>query len=256
MANIEQMLLFAHAHSCRPDILAPVPDEDVALDHAYAIQRSLHSRSQLPVMVWKLALTAPAPREAHGALEPVVGRLPASAIYTSRSEIRFAGTEMYAEAELVFELAEDLPPAAAPYTRDSVCRALKGTYAGIEIASTRFRHSELPLGLLVADNAMGHGLVLGDRLAPGWEDHFADWPVSLSRNAENPVQGSTARVMGNPLDALVWLANWLCEKGEGGLRREQLVATGSCTGITQIFPNDIVTASFGTDEAVRVAISA
>ena len=256
MSDVEEMLLFAHAHSCRSDALASVPAEDVALGHGYAIQRSLHSRSQLPVMVWKLALTAPAPRGALGAVEPVVGRLPASAIYASRSGIRFSGPEMYAEAELVLELGEDLPPRAAPYTRESVCRALKGAYAGIEIATTRFRHSELPLGLLVADNAMAHGLVLGERLADGWEDHFADWPVCLSRNAENAVHGSTARVMGNPLDALVWLANWLCENGEEGLRREQLVATGSCTGITQIFPDDIVTASFGADEAVRVTISA
>ena len=256
MSDVEEMLLFAHAHSCRPDALASVPAEDVTLGDGYAIQRSLHSRSQMPVMVWKLALTAPAPREALGAVEPVVGRLPASAIYTSRSEIRFAGAEMYAEAELVLELGEDLPPVAAPYTRDSVSSALKGAYAGIEIASTRFRHSELPLGLLVADNAMAHGLVLGERLADGWEHHFADWPVSLSRNAEPAIQGSTARVMGNPLDALVWLANWLCENGEGGLRREQLVATGSCTGITQIFPNDTLTAGFGANEAVRVTVSA
>ncbi|MBU0554975.1 MAG: hypothetical protein KKD64_06800 [Alphaproteobacteria bacterium] len=250
--ELERMLLSAR----KTGNLAAVPAGDVTLDEAYAIQRALHDRSQLPIMVWKIGLTADGPRRAKGANEPIVGRLPASAIFSDRSEVSFAGNEMYAEAELVFELDADLPPRGTPYGRDDVVGAIRSLYAGIELVATRFAHSELPLGLLVADNAMAHGLLLGRKLAAGWEDRFADLPASLARNDEAPIEGSTARAMGNPLDALVWLANWLCENGEGGLRREQLVASGTCTGITEIFPGDRLAVTFDHADSARVSLSA
>jgi 2-keto-4-pentenoate hydratase len=234
--------------------LLPLPRHLPSLEEAYAIQREIQSYSRLPVMVWKLGLTAEEPRAALGAQTPAVGRLSASAIYSDRSTITFSGSEMFAEAELVFEMARDLPDTGAPYTRETVSVALKGIYAGIEIARSRFVHSDLPLSLLVADNVMGHGLLLGTRLSDRWEDQFAEMPVILSRNGESQTEGSTSRVMGNPLDALVWLANWLCEQGEGGLKREQLVASGTCTGVTEIFPGDTVSASFVGREDARVSL--
>ena len=176
-AGLEQALL----SSRRTGKPVRLPPDDFALADAYALQRTLHQHSGLPVMVWKLGLTAEGPRSALGASEPIVGRLPASAIYSDRSEISFAGTEMFAEAELVFELGDDLPPAGAPYSRESVSRMLKGVYAGIEVAGTRFVDRDLTLGLLVADNSMAHGLVLGRKLAGGWDARFADLPVSLHR---------------------------------------------------------------------------
>jgi len=234
----------------------PVPANDVPLAAAYAVQRGVHGASAMPVMVWKLGLTSEGARTAHGASEPAVGRLPASQIFCNDSQIDFSGPEMFAEAELVFELGKDLPPRPQPYTPAEVAAALKGVWAGIEIVRTRFVHSDLPLGLLVADNVMGYGLVLGDRLATGWDDRFAALPVSLSIDAAAPVAGSTANVMGDPLDALTWLANWLCGQGEGGLRAEQLVAAGSCTGVTEIHPGDALVATFDGAGTAKVALGA
>jgi 2-keto-4-pentenoate hydratase len=225
------------------------------LADAYAIQRSLHARSHLPVMVWKLALTSASARTELDADAPAVGRLPASGIYCDGSEVTFVGTEMFAEAELVFELGRDLPPEGAPYGRETVAAALKGIYPGIELARSRFVDSDLPLGLLVADNALAHGLVLGRKLSDGWLDGYADIPVTLLRNGRPAVTGSTGRVMGDPLDALVWIANWLCQNGEGGLLREQLVASGSCTGVTEVFPGDTIVADFNGTADARVSLS-
>lgn len=234
---------------------APPPPEVVpALDVAYDVQRSLHERSGLPVMVWKLGLTGDEVRRAFGAESPIVGRLPSSEIYADRSSMMFLGAEMYAEAELVFELGKDLPPKRTPYDRKAVAAALKGVYAGIEIARSRFSDSDLPLGLLVADNSMGHALVLGRKLSPGWLDEYSAMEVSLERNGAETVNGSAANVMGNPLDALTWAANWLCEN-EGGLRREQLVASGACTGATRIYPGDKVVARFGTIGDVQISLT-
>ncbi|MDF8333723.1 2-keto-4-pentenoate hydratase [Novosphingobium cyanobacteriorum] len=231
-----------------------LPAQEPTLEQAYAIQRSVMAGSNMPVMVWKLALTSAPAREAFGAAEPAVGRLAASAILNSGAEARTAWAETYAEAEIVFELGSDLPPEGAPYTRESVLPAIKAIYAGIELAATRFETSDLPLGSFVADNAMGYALVLGKRLAWTWEERFADLPVTMTRNGEVQENGNSARVMGNPIDALAWLANWLCVNGEGGLRREQLVASGSCTGATEVKAGDDIRAGFGGIDAACITL--
>ena len=257
MNNSQTGLVRALAGAARlsaPPIPCPAAGLDLA--GAYAVQRGVHAGSGLPVMVWKLGLTGQGGRTAMGASEPIVGRLPASAIYCDRSEIVFSGDEMFAEAELVFEMGADLPDQAHPYTRADLCAALKGIYAGIEICRTRFDTSDLPLELLVADNSMAHGLVLGDKLAGGWDERFAAMPAALTRNAEAPAEGSTALVLGNPLDALVWLANWLREHEGRSLTREQLVASGTCTGVTDIFPHDKVSVAFDGAEGARVTLTA
>lgn len=249
-ASLEALLLDARARSAT----LPLPEVSPPLSEAYRVQRALMNRTNLPVMVWKLGLTSPPAREAFGASEPAVGRLAASAILNSGTESRHVWPETFAEAEIVFELGADLPPTGAPYTRATVLTAIKAIYGGIELAAPRYETSDLPLGLFVADNAMGHALVLGKRLAHTWQDSFADMAVDILVDGAVQEHGNTARVMGNPLDALVWLANWLCENGEGGLRREQLVTSGSCTGATQVKAGETITATFGGIDAVRVTL--
>jgi 2-keto-4-pentenoate hydratase len=251
--DLEEALLGA-ARAAGP--VVRLPEAELTLEDAYGIQRRLFAGANMPVMVWKLGLTGSGAREAFGASEPTVGRLPASAIYSDRSEIAFTGPEMFAEAELVFEMGRDLPMQDAPYSRDQVASALKGVHAGIEIVRTRFVTSDLTLPQLIADNSMAHGLVLGRRLATGWDNRFADMPVSLTRGDAEPVTGGTARAMGDPLEALVWLANWLREHEGRTLQREQLIASGTCTGATEIFAGDTIRVTFDGSDAARVDLRA
>ena len=231
-----------------------LPGDNPSLEEAYAIQRDVAGRSDMPVMLWKLGLTSEGAQTAFGTDQPVVGRLPASAIFAHGSAVTYFGPEMYAEGELVVELARDLPEQDAPYTRSDICDAIGGIYAGIEIVRSRFASDDLPLSLLVADNVMGHCLVWGRKLADEWDDKFADMPVTLTLNAEDPAEGSTRLVLGNPLDAVVWLANWLRDTEGGRLRAEQLIATGSCTGATPFHAGDIIRVDFDDAEGARVLV--
>tara|TARA_A100001391_G_scaffold119169_4_gene81011 strand:- start:9240 stop:10043 length:804 start_codon:yes stop_codon:yes gene_type:complete len=230
--------------AAKADYVAALPQDVPALGEAYAIQRQVFAQSHMPVMVWKLGLTSDGARAHFGVDEPAVGRLSASAIYASNSAVTYFGPEMYAEAELVVELAKDLPEKTGPYTRDDICEAIGGIYAGIEIVRSRFTPADLPLPLLVADNVMGHGLVWGQKLADRWEDRFAGMPVTLTLDADEPVTGSTSLVLGNPLDAVVWLANWLRDTEGERLRAEQLIATGTCTGATLFHAGNTIRVDF------------
>jgi 2-keto-4-pentenoate hydratase len=253
---LNDLELALRAASRAPYVPIPCPSESPGLEEAYAIQRNLSACSALPVAAWKLGLTGNGAREAFGADEPTVGRLCSSAISLNWDKVAFVGPKMYAEAELVFELGQDLPVQEEPYTRADLCSALSGVYAGIEIVRSRFATSNRSLPLLIADNSSAHGLVLGEKLSARWDDRFADLHVTLARNAESPVQGSTAHVLDNPLSALVWLANWLRKHENYALKREQLIASGTCTGVTEICAGDTIAARFDGTLAAGVSLRA
>jgi 2-keto-4-pentenoate hydratase len=51
--------------------------------------------------------------------------------------------------------------------------------------------------------------------------------------------------MGDPIEALAWLANHLSRRAIG-LRGGEIVTTGSCTGITKVAAGAKVRADFGS----------
>jgi 2-keto-4-pentenoate hydratase len=70
-------------------------------------------------------------------------------------------------------------------------------------------------------------------------------------NGETVAEGSGANVLGDPVEALVWLANDQRERG-AGLLAGQVVITGSCTGVNMAVAGDRVRADFGELGAVEL----
>jgi len=134
-----------------------------------------------------------------------------------------------------------------------VASAVGAVYAAIELCTSRYIDDEVDAPALVADNAFAYRLVLGRTLALGWNPMFQSMAVTLDCGSERLINGSTAAVMGNPIKALTWLANWLSSRGEG-LKRGQVIATGSCTGITQVRPGETVRALFAGAEGATATI--
>ena len=228
-SNLANSLFLAAANATQ---IAP-PSQDVSVGDGYSVQERAFLLRQVPVAGWKLALTSEAAQRAAGVGHPVAGRLATTAIRIAPHEIEMTAGPLYAEAELAVTIARDLPARAEPYNVHEVAAAIGDIHASIELCTSRYENDDVGPGLLVADNAFAHMLVLGDRLGRGWHTRFEALPVILSRSDARPVQGSTSAVMGNPLHALVWLANWPSARGHG-LQAGQIVATGSCTGVVEV----------------------
>ena len=64
------------------------------------------------------------------------------------------------------------------------------------------------------------------------------------------VRGSSDLVFGDPIGAIAWLASHPAWAGRG-LRRGEIVRTGTCTGITQIQAGDRAEADYGEFGRVR-----
>lgn len=238
--SIAEMLLQAHATG-RPVAL---PDATIGLSHGYAVQADVFAARGVGLAGWKIGLTSENARRLHGADEPVAGRIGEPDVVRSGDVVPLATGQSYVEGELVLVMARTLSPEDAPFSRAQVSAAVGAVHAGIEIVTSRVTPDDLPLGLLAADNGMADRLVLGDRLAEGWQARFSDMPVTLHGPGEAIRPGSTTAISGDPLGAVVWLANWLA-RHRLGLKAGEIVSSGTCTGVTPVGAGDGIVVDVG-----------
>lgn len=216
-------------------------DAMIDLPQAYAIQASIFADAAQPIAGWKIGLTGDAPRAAMGADAPVSGRLAQADILVSPAIAPISAGDHYVEAELVVRFGTALPARDAPFTAVQVAAAIDAVHVGIELVTSRFAPDDLPLGLLIADNCMADRLVIGDKIADGWQAQFADMVMALEGPGDDSRTGTTAAVMGDPLLAITWLANWLADN-DMPLQAGQWVSSGTCTGVKPAAVGDRVRA--------------
>lgn len=233
----------AHAKGCRLPSPTPIALPQ-ALEDAYRVQQATLMLRADAAAGFKIGLTSAPAQEAFGVSAPIAGSLAGPDIRRSPATIRVGQHLRVAEAEIVFEIGEDLPASKAPFSEQAVGKAVAGLYAGIEICNSRYGPDDVPLAHLVADNSNADLLVIGEPLRGIGVGDLLDLPVELQHRGERCASGSTAKVLGGPLAACTWLANWLASCGDG-LRRGQYIASGSCTGITEIPTDGMVVARFG-----------
>jgi 2-keto-4-pentenoate hydratase len=227
-----EWLYKAHARRKR---FAPLP-QDLAprdLAEAYAIQGEfvgMRAHDLGRVAGYKIALTTPAMRRMMGMNDSIAGDMLEKSLL--RGAARLSADDyvhLLVEFELAFELAEDLPVIGAPYTRESIARAVGAAMPAFELADDRDAdYSKLhdhPL-MLIADNAWNEGAVLGEPVR-NWRDlDLAALHGVAKINGKKVGEGYGRDVMGHPLEALAWVANNLAARGLG-LWRSDVVITGS-----------------------------
>jgi 2-keto-4-pentenoate hydratase len=218
-----------------------------SLEDAYQIQEAVTAGLGETPVGWKIGATDAAVRTLEGFDEPVAGRLFAGHVHAAPADLPAAlfTTFRNCETEFAFRLAHDLPPQPEPYRRDEVMAAIATLHPAIEVGDTRYRDRAGMGGIGVcADNSGGTEFVMADGIA-AWSG--LDLPartVVLEVDGAPRAQGSGSAVMGDPIEALVWLANHLSQR-KIGLRAGEIVTTGSCTGITKVAAGANVRADFG-----------
>ncbi len=203
---------------------------------AYAIQEAVASALG-PVGAWKVG--APSP-EAEPARAPIL----AEAIHASPARLPAAAFHHIGiEVEIAYRLGRDLPPREAPYDRTEVEAAIEAILPTVEIVDTRLADPEAmgPLWKL-ADNQLNGGLVLGEPLASWRAVDPMTQPVRLQVDGALVHEGRGGNSAGDPMRLLVWLAN-ACGSHCGGLRRGQVVTTGTLTGLRFVAPGAEIRAS-------------
>lgn len=220
----------------------------------YAIQALLEPRSAFPLFGWKIAATSRA-GQAHIAVDgPLAGRLLRERTHESGHRIPFGHNHMrVAEAEFAFRMAADLRPRAAPYDVNEVLAAVATLHPAIEVPDSRYEDfTTAGAAQLIADNACAHHFVLGPPAPPDWRStDLAKHGVSGRVAGQPPRDGVGANVLGDPREALAWLANELSRLNLP-LLAGQVITTGTCLVPLPVAPGNHVVADFGALGTVDV----
>ncbi|WP_431969950.1 2-keto-4-pentenoate hydratase [Nocardia sp. bgisy134] len=239
---------------------APVRDligsDDI--DAAYAVQRLGVRRrveSGARVVGRKIGLTAPAVQRQLGVDQPDFGVLFADMDVRTPAADRPRLLQPKIEAELAFVLAADLD--ADDLDAVSVRDAVDYAVAALEIVDSRIARWDITFGDTVADNASSGWFVLGERQLSVAD--FEPWEVDMSMRVDGEIvsTGTGSACLGDPLNALAWLAQTARALGDP-LRAGEIVLSGALGPMAPLRPGAHVhseiscgTRTLGTVDFIR-----
>ena len=236
-------------------LLAPFSetDGDLTLEHAYRIQDALRAeldRRGERSIGWKLGATSPSGQAVMGVKEPACGFLfPAQ--YTSGADVSMSGfANPGVEAEVAFRMRTKL--AGPGVTASTAQVAVDGAMPALELPD--FIFSGKPrVGDFIANSVIAKAIVLGNSL-PLRELDLAKEEVVYEHNGDVVGTYTAADVMGNPLNALAWLANHLATRGLA-LMPGDVVMSGSISKVVRPKAGDTVRARYTRLGSVSVHFS-
>jgi 2-keto-4-pentenoate hydratase len=193
---------------------------------AYAVQDEL-ARGHA-VRAWKVSALKPEQQRGYLSDRPVAGALLSPFVHAAPATLPLASfITPLLECEVAFVLGADLPPRASPYSRQEIEAAIDAVVPVIEVADCRFA-PEAPDLLKLADD-MGNGAFIVGAPVKDWRRlDLGKIKITLTLDNKETWQGESARILGNPLLAVIALAN-AQPLPAGGLKRGQIVTTGTCT---------------------------
>jgi len=233
--------------ACRPTTRA----------EGYAVQSHWRGVIGQPVAGWKIAATSRAGQQHIAVSGPLAGPIFAHRVHDTGAQIDLQANRMrVAECEIVFRFGRTLAPRASGYGRDDVLAAVASLHPGIEAPDSRFLDFERAgESQLIADCACAcaNEMVVGPPVAP--DARVASLP-SLQVHAQvsngRRCEGIGSNVLGDPVDALVWLVNELGGAGQA-IEAGQFVTTGACVPPIPVLPGQQVEADFGWIGRIRAS---
>jgi len=175
--------------------------------------------------------------------ERLAGPVFARALYLPRAgEVVEAGifAQGFAavEAEFVFRIGEDAPPALMDWTNESAADLVSSLHMGIEIASSPLATiNALGPRAIVADFGNNAGLIVGAPISDWRRRDEASLRSSAAINGKPAGRGGATSLPGGPLGALVFVLGHCARRGLP-LRAGQFVCTGATTGIHAVVVGD------------------
>ena len=212
------------------------------IDQAYAIQeyvRAVRLKSGGKIVGKKIGLTSVAVQKQLGVDQPDFGMLCADTHIPNGGSVSYTDIlQPKAEAELAFILKADVP---LQPTMDDVIQAIDCVKASIEVVGSRIVNWDIRITDTVADNASASHFVLGDQKVNLDEVDLTGCGMKLYVNNELRSEGSGAACLGNPLNAVLWLANEMGRRNTP-LQAGDIILSGALGPMVPIVAGDHILA--------------
>ena len=222
----------------------------MTVEDAYAVQRALvarHAAAGRSVTGRKIGLTSAAMRSQLGVDDPDFGVLLDSHTWDDGATLSMSGLHAILprlEGEIGFVLSRPLAGRpGAPVTADDVRAATEHVMPVFEVIDSRVKDWRIGLMDTVSDNASCLGAVLGTPVALADVGPLPAVALRFTHDDEIVQEGTGDAVMGDPAEAVAWLANELGRHGDE-LPAGQPILSGSLTAAVPADPGRY-TADFG-----------
>ena len=175
----------------------------------------------------KLALTSKPIQQLCGLDHPCAGQLFHSEIHYGKHDLQLDDfLSVGIEFELAVRIAQDMTSIQGPWNRENILPFIGQVYPAFELVLDRKAdYQNLEIFSVVADNAWSGGAVLGSECSE-WQHHdFDRLPVEKIINGKKETS-VTGQALGNPMNSVFWLANFLNQSGSL-IQAGQILMTGS-----------------------------
>jgi 2-keto-4-pentenoate hydratase len=253
--SFDPAALARRLHDARASARAVEIDTSVvgSIDAAYAIQSELIGVAGGDLKGWKVTALTHKDQQKFGADRAVAGALLGGFIYSSGSQLSLSFfVAPLIECEIAFVLGADLPPRSSPYSRSEVEAAIAAVVPVFEFPDSRVGPSAGDL-VKLADVMNNGALVVGERMEAWRSLDLTRVDIRLELDGRQIAEGISARILGDPVLALLALAN--AHPLPAPLRAGQIVTTGTCTDPMAVRPGRY-TASFSGVGDVQVCFTA
>jgi 2-keto-4-pentenoate hydratase len=228
----------ARTGNCIQPLRVTYPELDAA--DAYAIQRVNTERRLAEgrrVVGCKIGLTARAVQAQLGVDQPDFGILFDDMGYGDGEPVPLDVLQQpKIEAEVAFVFGRDL--GMENPSQVDVMNAIDYALPALEIVGSRIANWNIKFVDTVADNASSSAYVLGSTPRKLSEFDLRLCGMVMNRRGEPVSVGAGAACLGNPINAVVWLARTMAALGQP-LRAGELVLSGALGPMAPVAPGDV-----------------
>lgn len=219
-----------------PYVSPRLPERD--LDSAYAISEEFASLRERELGVRrvgrKVGLTNPLVQQRVGVFEPDYGIVHDDMVFESGVVLPASRyNRLLIEAEVAFVLKSDIMDA----TPQAIAAAIDYVTPAFEIVDFRYDGSVGQIVDTIADNAGCSGLVLGEERHPYGSVDLTQVEMVITGGDAEITRGVGSNVLGDPINAIRWLAETAIRTGYP-LRAGEVLLSGSI-GFIEPWPADV-----------------
>jgi 2-keto-4-pentenoate hydratase len=229
----------------------PAADRPKNLEDGYAIQRRLFDLLGGKQSGWFLGGTNGAPDMPVPYATPILlDKLHESPAVLSRF------LTWYVDVEFGFTFGDDIAPRNGPYALDEILGTVKSVHPALDIVNSHFKNlGAVGWQSMLADNGSDGAVVRGTGTAKWHPEDLNRVQVKLLVDGEVVRTGFGERIMGNPVNALIWFVNYMSGEGRT-IRAGEFLATGCCTDGYSAHPGQHIKAEFGQFGSVEAILEA
>ncbi len=225
------------------------------IESAYQIQNLITEKKiadGAKVIGKKIGLTSFVVQKQLGVDEPDFG------ILTDTMQIRNFGDLPFkdlmqpkAEAEWAFILKHNLDDDDLGIKK--VISAIDHARVAIEIVGSRIENWNIKITDTIADNASASHFVLGDEKIDMSCIDLENCQMKMFKNGDLVSEGTGKACMGNPLNAVIWLAQTM-QKNDNPLKKGDIVLSGALGPMTDLIPGDEISAKIDNFKNVNFKV--